>query len=117
MNMGLHNFPKDGVEYDYILTKSASSMSTLVERVNWLNFGSFMCGFRGPYQVFKNFQIEQKIFYSTPFTEGTRPAGGLSYEVFQLKRELGVLLFIFKFLLYMFKGNSLGAISLQYKNR
>ena len=95
-----NNFPKDGVEYEYILTKTANPDKTLVEINGWiLDHGSVGPG--GKYQSARNIQLEQKSF-ATPFTEDTRPPGRLPYDIPQLKGARDFTLH-FKFLPYMFK--------------
>lgn len=76
-------------------TTPAAPMGTVEARVYWVSTRDGVT-----YQG-KNFQIEKKP-YSTPFTEGTRPAGRLSYDIPQLKGARDFTLH-FKFLPYMFK--------------
>ncbi len=71
------SFPKDGVEYEYILTKTANPDKTLVKIDGWI-LDHTSVGPGGKYQSARNIQLEQKP-YATPFVEGTRPAGVLSY--------------------------------------
>ncbi len=99
------SFPKDGVEYEYILTKTADPDKTLVEIDGWILDHSSV-GPGGKYQSARNIQLEQKSF-ATPFTKDTRPPGRLPYDVPQLKGARDFTLH-FKFLPYMFKEAAWG---------
>lgn len=62
-------FPKDGIEREYVLTKTANAAKTLTSISGWIldhsNPGT------GKYQSARNIQLEQKP-YATSFTDGTR---------------------------------------------
>mgnify|MGYP000613004625 CR=1 FL=1 len=68
-------FPKDGIEREYILTRTANAAKTLTSISGWIldhsNPGT------GKYQSARNIQLEQKP-YPTSFVDGTRAVEDLT---------------------------------------